>query len=210
MMKKDRILFITTAVCLLPLILSIALYDKLPDQVAVHFNTAGEPDNYASKFFAAIGLPLIMAAINIVTHVMLDSDPRRMNASAAIKYLSKWLIPALTVILMPITLFIALGYDIPVQIIVPAFVGVIIAAIGNYLPKCKQNYTVGIKLPWTLNSEENWNRTHHMAGYLWIIGGLFLILGSCLRAPGTFLAAVIILIALIPSFYSYWLYRKGI
>ncbi|MCQ2355795.1 MAG: SdpI family protein, partial [Methanocorpusculum sp.] len=85
-------------------------------------------------------------------------------------------------------------------------------AIGNYLPKSKQSYTVGIRLPWTLNSEENWNRTHHLAGYLWILGGVLLLLCAFLPAVWSLPVLVILLILVvgIPFAYSYSLYRKGV
>lgn len=120
--------------------------------------------------------------------------------------LSKWIIPVLTLILMPVTLFASMGAEIPVQVIVPIFLGVLLIAIGNYLPKSKQSYTVGIRLPWTLNSEENWNRTHHLAGYLWILGGVLLLLCAFLPV----LVFLLILVAGIPFAYSYSLYRKGV
>lgn len=209
-MKKNKLLWITTVVCLLPIILSIALYDKLPSEVAVHFNSEGKANDYMPKAFAAFGIPIMMAAINFFTHIIMNNDPNKMNSSATLKYMAKWIIPIMTVILMPVTLFIALGYVIPIEIVVPAFVGVIFVAFGNYLPKCKQNYTVGIRLPWTLNSEENWNKTHHMAGYLWIAGGIIITAGSLLRIAAQIIWIVIIPMVVIPFIYSYYLYKKGI
>lgn len=210
-MKKDKFLWITTIICFLPLILSVVLYDKLPAKVAIHFNYAGVADSYVPKAVAAFGMPVLMAMINIFTHIKIDSDPKKMNSPSALKYLAKWSVPIVSVILQPVTLFIALGYKIPVSIITVAIVGVIIVASGNYLPKCKQNYTVGIKLPWTLNSEENWNKTHHVAGYLWILGGIFMIIGSCMQVQGIQFSLIIVLVIIIvPCCYSYWLYKKGL
>ena len=164
-MKKDKLLWITTIICILPVILSFILYDRLPEQVAIHFDSAGIADNYAPKAFAAFGLPILMAALNAFTHFIMNNDPKKMNSALALKYMGKWIIPIMTVVLVPFTLFNALGYKIPLLNVMPIFVGVIILAFGNYLPKCKQNYTVGIKLPWTLNSEVNWNKTHHLTYY---------------------------------------------
>jgi uncharacterized membrane protein len=193
------------------MILSFVLYDKLPAEIAIHFDDAGVADNYAPKALAAFGLPVLMAIINIFAHFTINNDPKKMNAALALKYLGKWAVPVASVILIPVTLFIALGYKIPIEIIVPAIVGVIIVAGGNYLPKCKQNYTVGIKLPWTLNSEVNWNKTHHLAGYLWILGGISMIIGSCIRMVSIPLTLIIVLvITVVPFFYSYLLYKKGV
>lgn len=210
-MKKDRLSIITTVVCLLPMILSAVLYNKLPGKIAIHWNSAGVADNYAPKAFAVFGLPVLMAAFNVFLHFSLNNDPKKANASGALKYLVKWTCPVISVIILPITLFIALGYAIRIEVIVPVIVGVIFVAIGNYLPKCKQSYTVGIKLPWTLNCEANWNKTHHLAGYLWIAGGICMVAGSYIRVPGVPLTLVIVLaMVVIPFIYSYTLYKKGI
>lgn len=88
-------------------------------------------------------------------------------------------------------------------------VGVVFIIIGNYLPKCRQSYTVGIKLPWTLDSEENWNRTHRMAGGLWMAGGAVLMLLSLLGQISVFIfLPVVLVMTLVPTVYSYLLYRK--
>jgi len=209
--KIDKVLIITTVVCFLPIILSLMLYNQLPDQIAIHWDIDGNPDNYASKAFAAFGIPLMMAAINVITHLGLNSDPKQANSSVVLKQLGKWTVPVLTIVLMPITLFIAMGYNIPIHIVTPAFVGVVIIICGNYLPKCKQNYTVGIKLPWTLNNEENWNKTHHLAGFVWIIGGICLVLGTFLNFNKLPILLVILSALVgIPTVYSYLLYKKGL
>lgn len=116
----------------------------------------------------------------------------------------------MTLILVPITLFTGLGYDIPIADIVPALVGLLLIVVGNYLPKSKQNYTVGIKIPWTLNNETNWNKTHRLAGYVWIIGGLLMFANSFLKI--LWLPVFIIIISAMiffPLVYSYILYKKG-
>lgn len=212
-MKKrmNSMMCLTTAVCLLPLILSAVLYSRLPDQIAIHFNSAGEPDNFAPKALAAFGIPVLMAVLNVISHLAIDADPKRANASAMLKLMGKWLVPLLTVVMMPVTLFIAMGADIPIQTIVPAFVGLVIVACGNYMPKCRQNYTVGIKLPWTLHSEENWNKTHHMAGYLWIGAGIFMILAGFLGWHWLAVTGgIVALCVAAPAIYSYRLYKAGI
>lgn len=209
--KIDKTLVTTTLICLLPIILALVLYNKLPNQIAIHWDSAGNPDNFAPKAFAVWGLPILMAAINIFSHFMMKNDPKKANASFVLKQLGSWSIPILSVIIIPVTLFKALNYDIPIEIIAPAMVGVIIIVCGNYLPKCKQNYTVGIKIPWTLNSQENWNKTHHMAGYLWIVGGICIVIGSFLNINWLPITLIVIaVLTVVPIIYSYSLYKKGV
>ena len=102
-----------------------------------------------------------------------------------------------------------MGKSIRMEILVPLLLGVSLVAIGNYLPKCQQNYTIGIKIPWTLNSEENWNRTHRLAGFVWVMGGIIMIL-SAFWVGIWITIAVSAMMALIPVIYSYALHRKGI
>lgn len=209
--KVYKLLIISTLICLLPIILSLAIYDKLPDQMPIHWDIEGNPDNYGSKAFAVIGLPFMMAGLNLLTHFGLNSDPKKANSSVVLKLIGKLTIPFLSVTLVPVTIFAGLGYDIPIERIVPAFVGLLFIIIGNYLPKSKQNYTVGIKLPWTLNNEENWNKTHRLAGYLWIVCGLVMFVNSFLKIYWLPVFILIISgIVFVPAIYSYILYKKGL
>lgn len=209
--KVDRTLIITTLICLLPIVIGLVLYNKLPNEIAIHWNASGTPDNYVPKAIAVWGLPILMASIHQFVLMMMEKDPKKANVSTVLKQIGIWIIPIMSLILTPITLFKALGYNIPIEILVPVMLGVLITVFGNYLPKCKQNYTVGIRLTWTLNSTDNWNKTHHMAGYLWTIGGICLIVGGFLTiywVPIVLIIAAILVGA--PVLYSYLLYKKGI
>ena len=208
--KIDKLLIISTFICLLPIILSLIMYDKLPDRMPIHWDVEGNPDNYGSKAFASIGLPLMLAGLNFITHFALNTDPKKANSSTVLKLIGKLTIPFLSVTIVPITIFAGLGYEIAIERIVPAFVGLLFIIVGNYLPKSKQNYTVGIKLPWTLNNDTNWNKTHRLAGYLWIIGGVLMFANSFLQIYWTPVFIIIISsMVFIPAFYSYILYKNG-
>ena len=91
-------------------------------------------------------------------------------------------------------------------------VGFSFAGLGWYMPKFKQNYFVGFKLPWTLENETNWNETHKVAGKIWIYGGLFqtivtFILPMKFGIIGFMLATAVMVI--IPSVFSYRLFKNG-
>jgi uncharacterized membrane protein len=103
---------------------------------------------------------------------------------------------------------VAMGKNIRIEFILSLVIGVVFVLIGNYLPKCKQNYTIGIKIPWTLNSEENWNKTHRMAGYLWVVCGVANIL-FCLFGLVWAIFPIVFVMVVVPVIYSYMLHRKG-
>lgn len=203
---------LTSLLCLVPILLGLLLWDQLPDQLITHWNSAGEPDGYSPKAFGIVALPLVMCCLNLFVYCMLRIDPRIENASGTLVLLSQWFIPILTLILVPAILFASMGADVPVHAIAPVLLGIFFIIIGRYLPETKQNYTVGVRLPWTLRSGENWNRTHRLSGYLWICAGVLLILAAFLP-PLWFLPVMItalILAVVGPVLYSYRLYRKGV
>lgn len=209
-MKQNKMTLVTTAICLLPMLLALAVYERLPDLVAIHFNFAGEADSYAPKAVAVFALPLMLAVINLITNMVLDHDPKKANAAKTLVMMGRWTIPVMSMIVMGITIFKSLGAEIPINQVLPFLVGVLFFAIGNYLPKCKQNYTVGIRTPWTLSSEQNWNKTHHLSGYLWMVMGAGLaVSGFFPFSPGV-LVAIILSLAVLPIGYSFWLHKKGI
>lgn len=211
MKNNKRILWITSLLCLLPLLFSVIVYRSLPEQIAIHWNSAGVADNYVHKALAAFGLPIVFFAINLFSKIRLLNDPRE-GQSQAIMQLSIWLIPVMSIILVPVTLAIAMGADIPIVMICTLLVGLLLVVFGNYLPKSRQNYTIGVKLPWTLNNADNWNKTHRLAGYLWIAGGVLLIISNFLlpRAFAQIAVTVIIVVVLVlvPIIYSYSLYKQ--
>ncbi|MDK6729488.1 SdpI family protein, partial [Aerococcus urinae] len=86
------------------------------------------------------------------------------------------------------------------------FLGVLFIAIGNYMPKTRRNYTVGIRLPWTLDNDDNWIKTHRLAGKIWVIGGLIIFFNSFVQIAVTFvLVFTLIIMIVVPMIYSYWL-----
>ena len=211
MKTEKKQLILTTIICLLPILAGLALYSRLPEQVPTHFDLSGIPNGWSSRPFAVFVLPCFMAAANLILHICLDKDPKRNNMSAALKSISLWIIPVLSVLCYGLTLAAAMGRPSHIETIVPLLVGILFLLIGNYLPKTKQSYTMGIRLPWTLESEENWNRTHRLAGFLWVAAGTLFILLSLLRLwNGWLLGILLAVMVLSPILYSYFLHRKGI
>ena len=210
MIKKNlKILIITSIIILLPMIAGLVLWNQLPEEIPYHWNAAGEVDGWASKPMAVFGTSALMLGLQWLAVVATLSDPKKQNHSQKVLQLIFWFIPVLTVVLSAMIYATAFGGNVRVEMIVPVLLGVVFVAVGNYLPKCKQNYTVGIKIPWTLHSEENWNRTHRLAGYVWVAGGVVMALSGFIGIFWLSLPASLCM-ALIPIIYSFVLSRKGI
>ena len=216
MKSYKKIIIITTLITILPLFVGLILWNRLPDTVATHWNFNGEANGWSSKAFAVLGLPCLLTVIHLFTVGVTLNDPKKKNIHRKMLTLVFWIVPVVSLIVNGMVFLTALQIEVNVSIAVSALVGIIFIIIGNYLPKLQQNYTAGIKLPWTLNSTENWNRTHRLGGKTFIISGILLILCGFLgEIMGNDLSLItmliiIVLCAGVPAVYSFWLFRKGV
>lgn len=202
-------IIITSVITLLPILAGLFLWNRLPDTIATHFGFGGNPDGYSSKPFAIFGMPLFLLLMHIFCIFYTFSDPKKKNINGKILSFIFWIAPVVSLFCSLLIYGYALDIRFHTGFIGNLFVGILFLVIGNYLPKCRQNYTIGIRLPWTFNSEANWNRTHRLAGWIWMIGGAVLIVNAIFSSTAVVFITIIV-IAFIPSVYSFVLYRKGI
>lgn len=207
--KNLKTLIITSVIILLPIVVGLILWNTLPEQIPIHWNAAGEVDGYSSKAFFVFGLPLIMLAFQWLCVVVIGADPKKANHTEKIMNLVLWIMPVLVITLSVFTYMTALGHDVRMEVLMPILLGLMFVIIGNYLPKCKQSYTIGIKIPWTLDSEENWNKTHRFAGIVWVLGGILIMVTSPIGSIALVFSIALVMVA-VPIIYSYCLHRKGI
>ena len=210
MIKKNlKLMIISSLVALLPIIAGVMLWDKLPAELPIHWDVSGNVDGYASRAFVVFLFPLILTALHWLTIFVTSIDPKRQNHSDKMMIVVYWLVPALSIVISLACYATALGMDIMMDALVPALMGVIFIVIGNYLPKCKQSHTVGIRLPWTLNSEENWNKTHRLGGYTMVVGGIVIFATAFIGIFWLFMVITAVMV-IVPIVYSFVLYKKGI
>lgn len=210
-MSKDnkRALIITSIVTILPVFIGVFFWNRLPDMMATHFGTNGEADGYSSKAFAVFGLPLILLAVEWICALFMSKDPKKQNIGSKVFAFVLWLIPVTSLAVAAIMYSYNLGCKMDITLVVAVLIGVLFIVVGNYLPKTGQNHTFGIRVPWTLASEDNWNRTHKFAGSLWVIGGMItVILALTGIVKAAWLIAIFLVLALAPCIYSYLLHVK--
>ena len=141
--------------------------------------------------------------------VVTAHDPRKQNISPKMYSLILWFVPLISLVVMAATYTYNLGVPVDIGFVCQLLVSALLIVVGNYLPKARQNYTVGIKLPWTLANEENWNRTHRLAGFLWVVCGiLMVVLTLCRVFRPVWLLAAFVLPVVVPCVYSYWLHAR--
>ena len=210
MLKENRkLLIITSLLILLPILVGLLLWDRLPDTVATHWGADGTPDGWGSKTFAVFAPPIFMLVTHWICVLVTFSDPKNKKRNKKVRTMVLWTIPFVSLFSSAMLYGVALNVQLNFASITFAMVGIVFAIIGNYLPKTSQNYTIGVKVPWALHDEENWNATHRFAGKLYVAGGLALVLLSFLATGATMVLMIVILLAmgLTPILYS-WLYYK--
>lgn len=210
-MKQTKLNIILSCIVLLsPMIFGMIVWNKLPESMPIHWGVNGEADRWSSKPFAVFVLPLLILAIHGICIFASGKDFRDKKQSPKVMGLVLWICPLLSVMANSLTYAISLGKEINVLFVVSLTMGTLFVLIGNYLPKCQQNRTVGIRIIWTLKNEANWNATHRFAGKVWVIGGLLLMASSLLPysiLPWAMIALLVVFISL-PVLYSYRFYRK--
>ena len=208
MIKNNKgTLALGSIVTLIPILIGLLLWDKLPDPMPSHWNIQGEVDGWSSKAFSVFGFPAMLLAFHWVCVFASSADPKHKNYSPKMFLVVLWICPVLSLLICSMIYATALGYGLKVEMIMPLLMGLMFLIIGNLLPKCRQTYTMGIKLPWTLNNEENWNKTHRFGGKVWVIGGI-LIMATAVLGSFWIMMTVTVAMAILPTLYSYCLYRK--
>ena len=208
MKNNKREMLLTSLVCLLPLFAGAALYPRLPETMATHWDFSGNANGWSSRAATVFGLPLFILALHLVCFYA-ESRETKKNRNPVLRTVLLWFCPAVSLLGGAVTLGTGLGYEMPISTVVPVFMGLLFLILGNYLPKIRQNRTMGIKLPWTLASEENWTRTHRVAGFTWVAAGLLMLLSVLLRLHGPTVTVVLLALAVgIPVLYSYLYYRR--
>ena len=210
MIKKHKAALITTSlIILIPIVIGLLVWDQLPEQVPFHWGINGEVDAWASKPKAVFLMPCVVLALHWVCIFASCADPRSKNYHPKSLMLAMWICPGVSLLLNTMVYATALGCPVDVELLMPLFMGALFIVIGNLLPKMRQSYTMGIKLPWTLHNEENWNKTHRFGGKVMVAGGVF-ILSTAIWGNFWILIGALLVMLLLPTIYSYRLYRKQI
>lgn len=183
---KWRILIITCLVCLLPILLGVALWNSLPQEIAIHFDLYNNPDNYSSRGFGVFGLPVMMACLQIICCIINDINAKKHGERKKFELATKWIIPIMTVVLQVIILAYSLGWNIDMRKVATVIVGGVFLVIGNYLPKFDyiKNYDLDV---------EKARKINRFIGFETVILGLLFII-SVFLPPIALICCLLLLI----------------
>ena len=168
--RNKQIRVLTVLICLLPIILGILFYHKLPEQMPIHFTIKNIPDNYAPKNFALFGLPIIMALVQAICMLIMQSRFKDEEEPKVIKIL-EWVIPILGGLIYILMIEFSLGSIVYIGKSVCFILGTLFILLGNYFPKMSYEVGKNIFHP-TPKSEKSFRKTTKIMGYSFVILGI--------------------------------------
>lgn len=209
-MNKKNVALILLS--LVPLFITIFVFKHLPLEIPMNWGFNGNV-TYGSRnqiWFLAC-MPFVFGALFMLLPKL---DPRKSNYAKFTKHY--FIISILTILFISIAFFIVLSESfnpgiINTIIVFSSLIGVLFTSFGVFMPKLKSNFFVGIKTPWTLSSDIVWEKTHKLAGIMWITGGSLMTFLPFFNLDFYVLILILILsiIIIVPIVYSYVLYSKN-
>lgn len=212
-MKEKRQALLFWILAALPALITLCCLPTLPDHIPLHWNAEGVIDGTGSKY-SAFFIPGLTLALALMMECLPRLDPKK---EAYKKFSGAYHAVKLIFVLFMLGACLCLLYlayvpgSLPMARVTTGGLGLLFCAIGNYMPKFKKNYFVGIKTPWALASETVWRKTHRLGGVLWFWGGLCIAALAFLlteKALTFVLPFILVPVALIPILASYCYYRK--
>ena len=200
--------FWSTLATLLPMIIGCVLWNDLPESMVTHWGTDGA-DGTGGRGMAVFLLPAGLTVMNLVCMLVTAADPKQRGQNKKALNMIFWIMPILSWLVCGTVYAVAMGKELNLVLLVFLLMGVMFLVMGNYMPKVKQNSTLGIKIYWTLNNEENWNKTHRFAGKVWVAGGVVMLCAMLLPVKWVLpvLLASVLILAIAPMLYSYRIYK---
>ena len=215
-MTIKKLFYTTLGVAGLAALSSLYVWFQLPADaaIAVHWNIEGVPDSYAQKTWGLFVTPLMILALSPLIRFLPALEPRREHLKASMKLLATTWVGALVVVLIAhmIILLSALGVAVDVMTAIATALGVMFVLIGNVLGKSKSTFFVGFRTPWTLSSDNVWNKTHRLVGKLFMAAGVVIVIlphtgiGSALLSIS--MMSAILVPVLIGIVYSFVVWKK--
>ncbi len=191
------------------------IYNALPQTIPTHFDLEGRANGWGDKS-TLIFTTFMMTAIGVGSYFMVKFihkiDPKK--AAGQSPELMKKIAMSVLVFLCLIQMIIihsSLAEQIDVAKFIFPLIGIFLAVLGNFMHSIKPNYFIGFRIPWTLENEENWRKTHYLVSKIWVAGGILMAVISLLVSPiiGIIASGIILLIMIVlPIVYSYQLYKN--
>jgi uncharacterized membrane protein len=208
-MKVNLREILLLVLALVPVAQLYYLWSSIPDTIPVHYGIDGKADRFGGKETLLWLVPIVMLLFYGILAIAPLIDPKKRITYSQGGYYTIRLASMIFLCIIFVSYLLSLTGDWDFSRSVPLVIMGFIVVLGNYLPIIKPNYFIGVRTPWTLESEEVWTKTHRFSGRLWVAGGLF---GFALQIlwptlPSLTSVGIIMVLAISSIAYSYNVYR---
>lgn len=212
-MKPMRTLLVSALFVLIAVGVGVRLYPRMPIEVATHWGASGVPNGWTPRFWAVAMWPLLIVAMAGLAVLLPKISPRKFEIKpfAATYGLLMLAIQAFLLVVGVCAMLAGAGYHVPIPLVGTLAIGVLFMVLGNCMGKLRKNFFIGIRSPWTLASSAVWERTHRLGGWLFMLAGIIWVVTGLAVAPQhstPWLVAAVVIAALIPYVYSYFIYQR--
>lgn len=208
---KTRLANLLSLACIgIVVVVAAFVYPSMPDPMPSHWNAQGQVDGYLPRFWGVALLPLAALAVMLVMRIIPLISPKgfRIGPFAGVLNIFQVMMVGFMSLVGVLVLLEAKGLDVRLNEVIFIALGLLFIGIGLYFGKIRKNFFLGIRTPWTLASDEVWNRTHRLGGRLFVLMGLVMMLGAFFPALAGWTVGFVLVIAVVPVVYSYIVYRR--
>jgi len=203
-------------IALIPWVYLLSIWSSLPERIPVHFRIDGTPDKYGQRneiFF----IPATCTLVSILVYLLLTNiykiDPKRLAQKQPEIFLKIALVVVVFISCMSIIIlnWTATQHTMGMNLVL-AMMGLLFAYMGNVMHSIKPNYFAGFRLPWTLESEENWRATHLLGSKIWFAGGILIAILALFIKPLVMffiMMGIVLVMVIIPTVYSYRMFARS-
>lgn len=217
MKTKHLINLLIVLIALSPIAYLFLVWTSIPKTFATkfEFDIMYEKVQSRSELLAAVVIVSVVSGLlYLLMHNLSKVDPKVKETTPQSTFHKLGLV--LTFFMTTMSYFFILtvknGWTVNTNVAI-GFFGLLMVLLGNYMNNIKPNYFAGFRLPWTLNDPENWRRTHQMAGKLWFVGGIAVLIGSLfmpMQVLKIFAITLLIALTVVPAVYSYRIFRNKV
>ena len=199
----------------LPLVYLAMVFPSLPEVIPTHFGFDGKPNGYSNKQHM-IWIVAVVSILSVLVYLLVrylpKVDPKKTASQGAgnMQKIGIAVVALMSAITVSI-IYTAEHATISFNRLFNPLMGIFFIVVGNWMYNIKPNYFVGIRVPWTLESPDNWKATHRIGSKLWVAGGVLITICSPFLEGKTaeyFFIAITIALALIPIIYSFIYFRN--
>lgn len=201
-----KIIITTSIICLLPIVLGFIYYDDVPQSVAIHFDIHNNPNSYMDKNIVLFLFPVGMTIMQMICCIASDLKKDDKHYTPRIEYISKSIIPIISLLVYSLTLIIALGTKLDVRLFTCFIVSIMFIVTGNYMPKTASQY---LSSHWTTYSPTIQRKVTRLMGYTFVIFGILLMISLFFTPIYSVIIVIgIIIVLLVEVIYFYALSSK--